>query len=369
MEQNQFDLGDPVRALSPTSTASTEPITTGLTSSQVDFLANLSAWPGTGEARRMTVRSGRRCSALLRKQDPLSSLAKTLLESSTWNSTRCWLTWRESATPQGRLLFLLAPSMPRTEGSESSSSDGMWPTVDVRGFDNEGQLTQLKEMAESREEWERMAYRVGVSEKQRIWPTPTEDSITERRGNYAQGGTPLTAAVKMWATPNAMDGLPAMEEKKRMNHPSRLGRSRSGNLREQVIYEEPQPPPMWATPTKEGFDAQGHRGTKDTLDSQAKMWPTPTKGDGHASGSRNTPESNAHAGLRLTDAVRDDGGTGRLWPTPNAHDGTGARGKGYEKTDRHHKPHDLVSATQMWPSPRTASKSNWHGANMGAVQT
>jgi len=34
-----------------------------------------------------------------------------------------------------------------------------------------------------------------------LWPTPTTDSAQDRQKKYAQGGTPLTMAVKMWATP------------------------------------------------------------------------------------------------------------------------------------------------------------------------
>jgi hypothetical protein len=39
-----------------------------------------------------------------------------------------------------------------------------------------------------------------------MWPTPTQDSATERRKRYAQGGMPLTVAVAMWPTPMASDG-------------------------------------------------------------------------------------------------------------------------------------------------------------------
>jgi hypothetical protein len=35
-----------------------------------------------------------------------------------------------------------------------------------------------------------------------MWPTPTQDSATERTKKYKQGGTPLTLAVKMWPTPS-----------------------------------------------------------------------------------------------------------------------------------------------------------------------
>ena len=34
-----------------------------------------------------------------------------------------------------------------------------------------------------------------------LWPTPTLDSASNRAGRYAQGGMPLTAAVKLWPTP------------------------------------------------------------------------------------------------------------------------------------------------------------------------
>ncbi len=93
-------------------------------SSQVDFLASLSARPGDGEARKITARSGLKCSELLQNADPCGCLVKMCLESSQWNSTVCFLTWKISATPRGRLLFQLAPSMPDTDETEC----GLWPT-------------------------------------------------------------------------------------------------------------------------------------------------------------------------------------------------------------------------------------------------
>ena len=38
-----------------------------------------------------------------------------------------------------------------------------------------------------------------------MWPTPTQDSATERTKKYKQGGTPLTLAVKMWPTMTVND--------------------------------------------------------------------------------------------------------------------------------------------------------------------
>ena len=80
--------------------------------------------PGNDEARRMTVTSGRKCCALLKSCSPVLLLVKMLLESSVWRSTRCLLTWKPQGTKQGRLLFRLAPSTPRTGETGVRS----WPT-------------------------------------------------------------------------------------------------------------------------------------------------------------------------------------------------------------------------------------------------
>ena len=78
-----------------------------------------SVLPGSKEAHKMIAHSGLRCCELYRKWLPDGSLAKMFLESSRWNSTRCYLTWRSRVTPAGRLLFQLAPSMPTTGEIES----------------------------------------------------------------------------------------------------------------------------------------------------------------------------------------------------------------------------------------------------------
>lgn len=86
--------------------------------------ASRSPSPGSDEAREMTVTSGLRCCELLRSSGPAGCLVKMLLASSIWRSTRCFLTWKPSATPGGRSLFLLRPSTPRTGGTDAPS----WPT-------------------------------------------------------------------------------------------------------------------------------------------------------------------------------------------------------------------------------------------------
>ena len=93
-------------------------------SSQVDFLASQSLIPGSAEAKQMTVSSGRKWLVLYRKQNRTGCLLRTLLESSRWVSTKCFLTWQVLLTPARQSCFRLVPSMPTTKEKES----GLWPT-------------------------------------------------------------------------------------------------------------------------------------------------------------------------------------------------------------------------------------------------
>lgn len=88
---------------------------------------NRSVLPGSDEARTMTVTSGQKLCDALALSGPLGSLARMCLGSSTWHSTRCVLTWKVSATPSGRSVYRLVPSMRGTKDSES----GLWPTLAV----------------------------------------------------------------------------------------------------------------------------------------------------------------------------------------------------------------------------------------------
>ena len=123
--------------------------------------ASLLVLPGSAEARKMTVTSGRRCSALYKKSGPLGCLVRTCLESSIWHSTRCYLTWRVSATPAKHLLFQLAVSMPRTNDSESL----FWPTPTTNaplcGGTGNFQTLQLMEAKGMITHEERLAFQSG----------------------------------------------------------------------------------------------------------------------------------------------------------------------------------------------------------------
>jgi hypothetical protein len=150
-----------------------------------------------------------------------------------------------------------------------------------------------------------------------FWPTPTKDMIFDREKKYSQGGTPLTAAVKVWATPQAHDRMPGRAD--------RVGRAGTKhgcrNLNDEVARE---------------------------------IMPTPTVGDSASSGSRNTSDSKAHPGVSLTDHARGDGGRGRtVFPTPiDMSKGGGSSRSG----DRINEIPTLdgMARKGMWPTPKSA---------------
>jgi hypothetical protein len=78
----------------------------------------------------MTATYGRRLSDWWLSSSPVDVSLKMLLGTSIWGSTTCYLTWRKSVTPQGRLLFRLVPSTRRTGGIGS----GYWGTPQERSY-------------------------------------------------------------------------------------------------------------------------------------------------------------------------------------------------------------------------------------------
>jgi hypothetical protein len=94
-----------------------------VTSSQPDIPASPSVSPESKEAQRMTAISGRSLAKLLHTKDPLFAFSKMFMVTLPWVSMRCLLTWKPKITPQGRLLCQLAPSMPRTDATDSGLSE------------------------------------------------------------------------------------------------------------------------------------------------------------------------------------------------------------------------------------------------------
>ena len=135
-----------------------------------DFRASLFLQPGSDEARRMTVTSGRKCCELLESCDPIGSLAKMLLVSSAWHSTRCFLTWKASATPAKHLLFRLVPSTPRTDVTGVQS----WPTPTAADAYIEA-LASKQQKAGSK-------HSLNLACAVRMYPTPLASDWNNRRG-------------------------------------------------------------------------------------------------------------------------------------------------------------------------------------------
>ena len=177
-----------------------------LTLFPADSPASPFLWPGSGEARKMTVTSGRRCCGLLKNSSHVGLLARMLLESSQWRSTRCYLTWKAAGTPAGRLLFRLVPSTPRTGGTVSP----LWPTARANDGEKGGMVSGDP--------------RNGLPGTVLMWPTPSASDggrtkinpHTTRNGtirhigkNGGQSYARLDAVAALFPTPrgNAGTGL------------------------------------------------------------------------------------------------------------------------------------------------------------------
>ena len=101
---------------------------------------------GLKKERKTLDTSGRTCLKLLSTKDPLMSLSKMLVASSMWHSTRCALSWRVKATPQGRLYFQLHQSMLPTKEIESGVSERtLWATPQLTDGTRINQKPRAKE--------------------------------------------------------------------------------------------------------------------------------------------------------------------------------------------------------------------------------
>jgi len=162
--------------------------------------------PGSEAARKMTATSGRKCLGSWLPSGPVGSLLKMLLGTSTWASTRCFLTWKAKATPHGRLYFQLAPSMPRTDATES----GLWhtpssqePGVRVeRLVTKDGDPARVGERAYDKKTG-RLA-QVGLTQQVKMWPTLHGFSKDGGKSN-GPSGNELGRRVNqsLWPTPRA----------------------------------------------------------------------------------------------------------------------------------------------------------------------
>ena len=147
------------------------------TSTPQESPANPSQSQDERKARKILDTSGRICLKLLNTKDPLTALSKTLLASSLWHSTLYAMNWKVKATPQGRLLFQLQASMPRTKEQGSGSLQNAWPTPLAQGMLRQtGAIKAMRKKVEegimTREEAEAMLNGSLTPARMSPWPTP-----------------------------------------------------------------------------------------------------------------------------------------------------------------------------------------------------
>ena len=232
-------------------------------SSQQDIPASHSPLPGSSEAQKMTAISGRKYLPLCKQSDQLGAFSRMFLATLPWASTRCYLTWKVKATPFSRLLFQLAPLMPRTDETGSGllhtptakanqmapdmlkRGSGWWPTPEAsdRG-PRSADLVVNQSTVQRRDSGQKRGMDLQTAAK--MGPTPAANKITnsgelvnangepwdgvskphsKKTGKQVQ--TALTDAVRMWPTPTANEdaaGTPNGKMQRQLgNHPDIRG--------------------------------------------------------------------------------------------------------------------------------------------------
>ena len=239
-------------------------------SSQPDILANPSQSLAEEKARKTTDISGQKFFPLFNPEDRLGQFSRMFVGTSLWVSTRCSLTWKEKATPQGRSLFQLSVSMHRTKGTESGSS----PTfLTPNAMDSlpprspEALKKQYDKNRKGRDTHSTLREQVIYPKPSSLWPTPRATS----RIAYAETPTKsqiegthgwnLNAAVtdslspephRLWPTPRANKVHPVITEENR----EKLANRNKSNLEEVVAGR------MWPTPRASEYKDCGPVGSK-----------------------------------------------------------------------------------------------------------
>ena len=203
------------------------------TSSQPDIRANHFHKPESVEAQKMTDISGRSFFPLFKAKDPLGAFSKMFMGTSLWGSTKCYLTWRGKATPQGRSLFQLVPRTHLTEEIDSGLSQEMWatPVADDTGI--------------RKKKYSQGGTALSMQASQEMWPTPRasagmNDSMQSANKQVNKKGYKhkLEQAVAMWPTPAARDYKGANSYERTKNKLEQGERAQMGQLPNAVMMQE-----------------------------------------------------------------------------------------------------------------------------------
>jgi len=280
--------------------------------------------PGSSEAAKMTVTSGRRWLPLLKSYGLHGSLARMCeaLVTSQWASSAAFLTWKASGIKPSHLLLQLAASTPRTDATGSGSSP------------------------------------------RKMTPTPTASDHIERKSTSSEKLNPLTGKsvslnrfVRYWPDPETQaSGVPCL-----LPTPTTPGgggersgdRAGTGDLHYLARTGK-----LWATPTADDSRGGGRmKSNHVNLHQQVELWPTPsareTGGGGYQDPEKIKARMDKGHQTNLCDAVK-------LWPTPRVSMANGPSAKEVAQGDPKRR---LETAVKMWPTP-TASDHKGSGPSL-----
>lgn len=297
-------------------------------SSVEDSPASRSASPGSKKGPKTSGISGPRCHESSEKSDPRGFLLRTFLACELSRLTSCLKTWKDRGTPAGRSWWVLMTSEGRTgESGSGSSQDWGTPRVTTNGGIGNGARTKGSRL-EDQACWPtphgmqvdnpRMAGPTGNELGRAVtkqWPTPrAEDS--EQTGGHRGSADTLTAAGRLWASPQARDW--------KYSGPTQ-GNRKSPNLGTQcaglVAPESPSTlgkPQGWPTPTahdgrRPGVDIHSTQG--GDLSRGVALWRTPSASliDPKPEGTKLTGRTPQDPQIGIADQVM-----ATEWPTPRA---------------------------------------------------
>lgn len=175
-----------------------------------DSSLNLSFLPGSKEAEKMTVASGKVCNESSLHTGIFELLERILLEK-PWSSERCYLTWKIKEMAENRLLFKLTPSLPQREFGSSpmwatpNAMDVLPPrfgeTMEKNLYRGDHENPKARKRARSGNLREQVVH-------PQMWPTPAARDVkgVSGSGRQMRKGYPadtLPNAVNMFPTPSA----------------------------------------------------------------------------------------------------------------------------------------------------------------------
>jgi hypothetical protein len=137
----------------------------------------------------------------------LAKMLKVLLTSKkAWYSDRCKTIWKKKVSKSNVLLFQLQASVLGIKEKEF----GLWATPNTMDtLPPRSEKAVIRQMTTARKgstkpsNLREQVHPETMKMYGWMYPTPTQDSASERTKKYKQGGTPLPLAVKMYPTPSA----------------------------------------------------------------------------------------------------------------------------------------------------------------------